>query len=77
MVDIKEKRCAKENCRKRAMFGLEGTGVPIYCPEHAYGGLVDVISLRCAKEGCEQAPDYGTPGTRYGGRDHIPTRLTE
>lgn len=64
MVTVKEKRCAKENCRKRALFGLQDTGIPIYCSEHAYEGLVDVLTKKCEADSCRTEPQYGMAGTR-------------
>ncbi len=54
MVDLVNKRCARQGCSTRASFGVEGTKKVEFCGEHAQDGIVHLNSKRCAQRGCNK-----------------------
>jgi EsV-1-7 cysteine-rich motif len=59
MVDVKNKKCEYNDCRKRASFGYKNDQVPLFCREHIGSGMVNVVSKRCEAIGCETTPIFG------------------
>ena len=51
-VDVKNRKCRTEGCRKRAAFGKADTTTAEYCAQHAQGAMVDVKNRKCRTESC-------------------------
>ena len=65
-VNLVNKRCAFEGCKKRPSFGITASG-PLYCAWHKRAGDTNVVSKKCAAAGCEKQPSYGPAPETEGG----------
>jgi len=52
MVDVKNKTCCEEGCKKHPIYNVEGETKRLYCNEHKKEGMVNVISKSCKSEWC-------------------------
>ena len=64
MVDVCNKKCRAEGCRKRPSYGVAGTKTVEYCAQHAPDGMADVKSRKFRTEGCGKRPTHGVAGTK-------------
>jgi hypothetical protein len=62
MVNVKDKTCIHEGCRKRPTFNTEGEANALYCATHKKEGMVDVKNKTCIHEGCRKIPIFNTEG---------------
>jgi hypothetical protein len=66
MVDVKNKTCIHENCKKHPGYNNEGETKALYCSEHKKDGMVNVLGQRCIHEGCKKCPNYNNEGQTKG-----------
>jgi hypothetical protein len=52
MVDVKNKTCIHEGCKKQPVFNVEGEAKALYCALHKQEGMVDVKNKTCKNEWC-------------------------
>lgn len=58
------KKCTHRGCKRRPIFGSEGSKFPVYCKLHATDGMVEVIKKKCADERCNGRSTFGwEPGS--------------
>ena len=62
MVNVKDKKCIHEGCRKQPTFNTEGKANALYCAAHKKEGMVDVKNKTCINEGCKKRPIFNTEG---------------
>ena len=62
MVDIINKTCIYEDCKKRPNFNKKGELKALYCNSHKLDGMVDVLSKTCIFEGCKKRPNFNKEG---------------
>ena len=62
MVDVKNKTCKADGCRKQPVFNLEGETIAIYCSEHKEPEMVDVKNKTCKADGCRKRPTFNLEG---------------
>ncbi|CAM9293393.1 unnamed protein product [Ectocarpus sp. 6 AP-2014] len=60
----KRRTCGMEGCKRRPLFGAEGTRRPLFCSGHKPAGFVNVASRRCEADGCGRQPSFGAPGSK-------------
>ncbi|CAN0308965.1 unnamed protein product [Ectocarpus sp. 12 AP-2014] len=60
----KRRTCGMEGCKRRPLFGAEGTRRPQFCSGHRPAGFVNVASRRCEADGCGRQPSFGAPGSK-------------
>jgi hypothetical protein len=58
MVNVKDKNCIHEGCRKIPNYNEEGHTSGLYCSEHKQDGMVNVKSKTCIYELCKKQPNY-------------------
>jgi hypothetical protein len=58
MVDIRNKKCIYEGCKKRPSFNYEKENNALYCKEHSLPDMVDIKSKKCIYEGCKKRPNF-------------------
>lgn len=63
MVDVKNRRCAYSNCRKRPTSGVGQRKTLQYRKGHAGASMVSVMSRRCAHGDCNKCPSFGVEGS--------------
>ena len=56
--------CITDGCRRRPLFGVEGTRQARCCSNHKEPGMVNVLCRRCEVGGCKHQPSFGVPGSR-------------
>lgn len=54
--------CGTEGCKRRPIFGAEGTRRAQFCSAHKLAGFVNVLCKQCDAEGCKHQPSFGVPG---------------
>jgi hypothetical protein len=59
MIDIKHKKCIKENCTKRSNYNLTTEKTAIYCSEHKKDNMIDVRKKNCQYEKCKELALFG------------------
>ena len=64
MIDIKNKRCIYEDCKKQPQYNTEGETRGLYCAEHRKDNMVNIKSKRCNYEGCKKHPYYNIKGEK-------------
>ena len=64
MVNVYNRICRTEGCRKQPSFGVAGTKTVEYCEQHAPEGMVDIKSRKCRTEGCDKRAYFGVAGTK-------------
>ena len=62
MVDIKNKTCIHEGCKKQPSFNYKGNKKGLYCATHKLNGMVNVISKTCIHEDCITIPAFNYKG---------------
>jgi hypothetical protein len=62
MVDVKNKTCIHEGCKKQPVFNVEGETKALYCSQHKLEGMVNVKSKTCIHEGCKKQPVFNVEG---------------
>jgi hypothetical protein len=62
MVNVKDKNCIHEGCRKIPNYNEEGHTSGLYCSEHKKCGMVNVKSKTCIYELCKKQPTYNNEG---------------
>ncbi|CAM9882178.1 unnamed protein product [Sphacelaria rigidula] len=62
MVDVKNKRCDKEDCSKHPSFDALSGEKGEFCATHAPAGTVQVKTRWCVKGGCFKQPSFGAAG---------------
>ncbi len=62
MIDVKSKRCIKDNCTKQPVFNKQGETKALYCSDHKDDGMIDVKSKRCIKDNCTKIPNFNKAG---------------
>ena len=58
MVDIKSKKCKKNNCDTQPTFNFKGEKIPLYCKNHSKENMINVKSRRCKEDSCNKIPIY-------------------
>ncbi|CAN0065557.1 unnamed protein product, partial [Sphacelaria rigidula] len=72
----KHKKCCYEGCSHQPLFGLKGTGRPLFCTEHARAGMVRAVTRpSCSHRGCSSRPSFGVEGS--GRADFCPRHAHE
>jgi hypothetical protein len=66
MIDIKNKICNYEECKKISNFNFENERKPIYCFTHKLDGMIDVTHKKCIFEGCKIRPNFNISGEKKG-----------
>jgi hypothetical protein len=56
--------CKDADCKKQAIYNVEGKKSGLYCSNHKLEGMVDVKSKRCIHEGCDVRPNYNVEGEK-------------
>ena len=64
MVDVHNKRCAHDSCRKHPNFNVEGSKRPAYCKQHAGNAMVNVRKRRCSRGSCKKIPNFNFVGRK-------------
>jgi hypothetical protein len=64
MVDVKNKTCIHEGCKKHPAFNEEGSQKALYCSTHKKEGMVDVKNKTCIHEGCKKRPVFNEEGSQ-------------
>ncbi len=79
MVDVINKKCKYENCKKQPRFNFEGIKGGIYCKEHALTDMLDVVNKKCKYNGCKTQPVYNYEGFKKGMycREHALTDMID
>ncbi|CAN0096602.1 unnamed protein product [Pylaiella littoralis] len=54
--------CGADGCKRRPIFGAEGTRRAEFCSAHKQDGFVNVLCKQCDAEGCKHQPSFGIPG---------------
>jgi len=62
MIDIINKKCIFEGCKKRPNYNYEGENIQMYCKEHALENMVNNKGKRCFFENCKIRPVYNYDG---------------
>ncbi|CAB1109807.1 unnamed protein product [Ectocarpus sp. CCAP 1310/34] len=60
----KRRTCGMEGCKRRPLFGAQGTRRPQFCSGHKPAGFVNVASRRCEADGCGRQPSFGAPESK-------------
>jgi hypothetical protein len=62
MVNVINKRCVHENCKKQPHYNNECETKALYCSEHKNEGMVNVRSKNCIHENCKKQPTFNNEG---------------
>ena len=58
MIDVKNKKCLFEKCKKTPIFNFPGETSGIYCCTHKFENMIDVKNKKCLFENCNIQPRY-------------------
>ena len=58
MINIKDKTCTYETCRKIPNYNFEGKTRALFCFEHKENEMVNIISKKCEDKNCKKQPEY-------------------
>ena len=56
--------CVTDGCRRRPLFGVDGTRQARCCSSHKEPGMVNVLCRLCEVGGCKHQPSFGVLGSR-------------
>jgi hypothetical protein len=62
MVNVKDRTCQSEGCRKIPCYNNPGEKEALYCASHRTEEMVNVKNKTCRSEGCRKIPNYNKPG---------------
>ena len=66
MINVKNKTCMHDGCRKIPTFNKLGETNGIYCVEHKDPDMVDVKNKTCIYDGCRKRPTFNKLGETNG-----------
>ena len=66
MVDVKNKTCNHDGCKRQPTYNKEGQSRALYCSEHKEDGMVNVKDKMCIHHGCKTQPTYNNEGETKG-----------
>jgi len=58
--------CKDPDCKKQAIYNVEGKKNGLYCSKHKIEGMMNVVSKRCIHEKCNVRPNYNVEGEKKG-----------
>ena len=62
MINVKNKTCGYDGCRKQPVFNIGGQTKGLYCATHKKEGMIDIKSKTCIHECCRTQPVYNNDG---------------
>ncbi len=62
MVNVKDKTCQNDLCKKIPVYNYHGESKGIYCLEHKKVGMLDVKNKTCQHVGCKIFPTFNFQG---------------
>jgi hypothetical protein len=63
-IQLIDKMCKENGCKKRPAFNEEGSQKALYCSTHKKEGMINVISKTCIHEGCKKQPAFNEEGSQ-------------
>ena len=66
MINVHNKTCIYENCKKQSNFNYNGNISSIYCATHKLNGMINVKKKNCSHENCNKHPIFNNPGNSSG-----------
>jgi hypothetical protein len=66
MINVKDKTCLQNGCKKIPIYNYNGENKGIYCLEHKKDGMINVKSKTCLQGGCKKIPIYNYNGENKG-----------
>jgi hypothetical protein len=54
MIDIKNKKCIHEGCKKQPIYNKIGEKSPLYCSEHKTNDMVNLVNKMCIYKECNK-----------------------
>lgn len=64
MVNVSQRRCEHDNCRRQPLWGWAGEQRARLCGSHKAPGMENVHVKRCEALGCRKQPNFGNPADR-------------
>ena len=58
MIDVRHKKCEKENCNIQPTYNFENETTPRFCINHKLDDMVDIKHKKCQHQGCNIRPSY-------------------
>jgi hypothetical protein len=58
MIDVKNKRCEIDNCRKQPNYNFSNETKGRFCNEHKHTSMIDIKNKTCEMTGCKKQPTY-------------------
>ena len=53
MVNVRDKTCRENGCKKIPHFNIEKKSKGLYCYTHKKDGMINVNNKRCIEDGCK------------------------
>jgi len=66
MIDIKNKSCHEEGCKKQPIYNKEGETKGLYCSKHKLQGMIDVKNKTCIYPSCKIQSAFNIKGEPKG-----------
>jgi hypothetical protein len=66
MINVINKTCCVEDCKKQPNYNLEGKTKGLYCFTHKKKDMIDVKNKTCCEEECKKQPIYNLEGETKG-----------
>ena len=54
MIDIKNKKCKKDNCENSSQFNYEGEKTRLYCSIHKLKDMISIVNKKCKEINCKK-----------------------